>query len=88
MRYVVGFGELCVFLLDCAQKIKVPYIPFTGCMLMDFLVIIKIFKIGIKWVVIRGTDECHGEGNTSLVLCFFVGVRLRPEKKGPTSQRL
>ncbi len=65
---------VCVF-VRLHPEIEVPYIPFTGCMFLDFFVIAlldQIFKIGIKRVVIRGNDECHGGYNMSLVLCLLL----------------
>jgi hypothetical protein len=55
-----------------------PYIPFIGCMFLNFwwlLFLIKTSKIGIKWVVIWGNGNCHDGCDMSLVLgsCNFFG---------------
>jgi hypothetical protein len=85
IQYVVGFGELCFLLLwGCAQKIEVSYVPFTGRIVLEFLVIALLdqnIQNWIKLVVIRGNDECHGGRNMSLMLCFFVVVKLGPENR-------
>ncbi len=52
-----------------------PCIPFSGHMFLDFLVIALIdqnIQNWIKWVVIRGNEECHGGHNKLLVLCFYL----------------
>ncbi len=57
MGYVVGFGELCFFCMAAPRKIQVLYIPFTGCMFLDFLVIALL-------------DQSHGAPGIIIVLYF------------------
>jgi hypothetical protein len=49
-----------------------PYIPFTGCMILDFLVIALLDQNIQNWNKIGGhtwgNDDCHGGCNMSLIL--------------------